>query len=358
MDQTSAESRQVKTPEDYSKQLDRRWSQPGQQDPLDPVRMRTIQFFRHYTRFSGGHLKVSNYFSHALAHPGYLPYICFSPESRWDPGNPWMKHRMTGHVVARPLRAPDLLFVEGASDWPLVPGGQLRDRNTPVINLLQHVRHANPDDQRYRYLAYPAIRICVSHAVSTAVTDSGRAAGPVITIPAAIDLPDEVLRRAEQAKRECEVLIVAPKNPALGKTLAARMEETGLTHRLISQWLPRDEFLAALTQARITLCLPNPHFDEGFYLPALEAMALGSLVICPDAVGNQQYCQHKKNCLMPDANVDALFSAVAQARALRPRKFRAMLKQAQATSQAYSMAREREHFHEILSNIDDLWQNR
>ena len=43
-----------------------------------------------------------------------------------------------------------------------------------------------------------------------------------------------------------------------------------------------------MARARVTVLVPNP--KEGFYLPALEAMALGTIVVCPDCVGNRSFC--------------------------------------------------------------------
>ena len=50
-----------------------------------------------------------------------------------------------------------------------------------------------------------------------------------------------------------------------------------------------------MARARVTLYLPNRL--EGFYIPALEGMALGTLVVCPDSVGNRSYCRDGENCL-------------------------------------------------------------
>ena len=41
---------------------------------------------------------------------------------------------------------------------------------------------------------------------------------------------------------------------------------------------------------------------EGFCLPALEAMAAGTPVVCTDANGNRDFCRHEVNCLMVEAD--------------------------------------------------------
>jgi GT2 family glycosyltransferase len=45
---------------------------------------------------------------------------------------------------------------------------------------------------------------------------------------------------------------------------------------------------------------------EGFALPPLEAMAAGTPVVCTDAHGNRDFCRDGENCLVVDANPDAV----------------------------------------------------
>jgi glycosyltransferase involved in cell wall biosynthesis len=43
--------------------------------------------------------------------------------------------------------------------------------------------------------------------------------------------------------------------------------------------------------------LATPLVEEGFYMPGLEAMAAGAVVISSDAGGNRAYCNFGENCL-------------------------------------------------------------
>ena len=52
---------------------------------------------------------------------------------------------------------------------------------------------------------------------------------------------------------------------------------------------------------------------EGFCLPALEAMATGAAVVCTDAHGNRDFCEDGDNCLMPEADRQAVADAMAAA---------------------------------------------
>lgn len=51
--------------------------------------MRVVLFHRHFRRFKGGHLKVWDYFNHVRHADGFAPRVEFSPNSTWDPTNPW-----------------------------------------------------------------------------------------------------------------------------------------------------------------------------------------------------------------------------------------------------------------------------
>ena len=72
----------------------------------------------------------------------------------------------------------DMLFL-GGMDWAVLSEAQRRSPPKPVINLIQHVRHANPNESLYQYLSYRAIRICVSAPVADALTATGRVNGPL-----------------------------------------------------------------------------------------------------------------------------------------------------------------------------------
>ena len=64
-------------------------------------------------------------------------------------------------------------------------------------------------------------------------------------------------------------------------------------------------------RARVTVLVPNP--KEGFYLPGVEAMAAGTLVVCPDCVGNRSYCMDGENCFRPAYDEEAIVAAAERA---------------------------------------------
>src|SRR5262249_55184217 len=120
------------------------------------------------------------------------------------------------------------------------------------------------------------------------------------------------------------------------------------------QWqVPRAEYLSRLRQARVTVCLP--HAAEGFYLPALEGMALGTVVVCPDFIGNPSFCLHGDNCFRPDPTLDAIAAAAETALALSPTARRAILDRARQTALDHDLAHERRAFLNLLRNVHQLW---
>ena len=224
---------------------------------------RTLLFHRRYRGLTGGHLKVFHYFLHATHSPRFQPRIFFTPDSIRGTENPW------NGIAPPPLDSWQpaevaALFVAGL-DWEAVPDPS----PVPVINLIQGVRHAHPGDPRRSFLSRPAVRICVSEEVGDAIVGTGEVNGPVHVIPNGIDL--ENIPAA--ADRDIPVLIAGLKNPTFAAAAAARLAEAGVAAEVIDARMPRREFLDRLSRARVAITLPN--HEEGFFLPALEAMAAG-----------------------------------------------------------------------------------
>jgi len=307
----------------------------------------TVLFFRRLRGLTGGHLKVWDFFQHTLASGTHTARVVFSPDSVWTEENPWREAREYV-VTSRDAVDPDLLFV-GALDWQhLTP--MERDRSTvPVLNLIAGVRHASADDPRRALLQHRAIRICVSHEVAAAIQEAGPPNGPVVVIPNAVNVAGAPI----VATRDVDLLVVAAKQPSLGQKLASRLARPGRRVELLDAKLPRRAFLARIGQAKAALFLPLA--AEGFYLPALEGMALGTLVVCPDAVGNREFCADGRNCLMPEYTEDAVAAAAERALALQSSTRDAMLVAGRETAARHGLEGERRAFVELLRKAPELW---
>jgi len=284
--------------------------------------------------------------------PNHTAQVRFSADSVWDATNPW--HGARECVVGPDEEVDfDVLFLSG-TDWRRVIPEEQRPRySKPVINLIQHVRHACADDSlgRHMLLRHSAIRICVSAEVERAILGTGRVRGPVFTIPDAIDVA-EVRQLADRGPRDLDVLVTANKQPELGAAIAGRLRAAGHDVELSDTRIPRAELIGLMGRARVTVLVPNP--KEGFYLPAVEAMAAGTAVVCPDCIGNRSYCLDGQNSLRPDYDEDAILAAAE--RMLAGDALRARLTEAAgATADAHDLAVERRAFLEVLDRVAELW---
>jgi glycosyltransferase involved in cell wall biosynthesis len=298
-----------------------------------------VLFHRHFDVFTGGHLKLYDYTCHVDESGFAESNIYMDPRSRAN-------HLWKGHPGLmddfQPERA-DVIFLAGR-DWMALDRFPGIEERLPVVNLIQHVRHANPDQELYTFLARRATRICVSHEVAEAILSTGRCNGPVHVIENGIDLAP-FLRTQD---RTVDVLIVGLKQPSLACALAERLAGLSLEVQCLVEREPRDTFLQRMNQARIVVTLPNR--TEGFYLPALEAMSLECAVVCPDCVGNRGFCVDGVTCLMPEFTLDGLERSVS--RLLSDNDLVQKLKcTGKEKVKAYDLMRERREFLHLLAKI-------
>ena len=323
--------------------------------------VRTVWFYRDYQSLTGGQVKHSHYFDHVLRMPGFAPKITFrgepsneshalerralwpagdeGPAARWEPGR------------------RDILFLVGL-DWRYLAESGLESLPNPRINLIQGVRHAHEGTELHRYLAHRAIRICVSREVADAISATGRVEGPILTIPNGIDVqptvPAEGDLAAAHRARPRPITILGYKRPDLARALSRRLDEARIAHPPATEFLDRRRFLERLAESRVAVCLP--YAEEGFYLPALESMAAGCLVVTLDCIGNRGFCRHEENCLIAEPGPDSLFDAAKKALALPVPEREGLLRRARDTAAGHSLDTERARFHAVLEEVDRLWR--
>ncbi len=242
---------------------------------------------RRFLERTGGHVTVRDFFLHSLEHPGLDPYVYFTPDSV-DGNDLWAG--VPDSRIVRELRPEryDVLFL-GSFDREFLGDADLV--HPCVLNAILHVRHARHLRLR-RYLRRPALRICNSEAVREAVAPMAN--GVVGVVPNGVDT--ELFHPAE-GRAEAGVLILGLKRPRFARRLARMLAREGVAVQVQAESIPRREFAERLRRCRVFVPLPNP--TEGFYRPALEGMASGCAVVCPDVVGNRDYSQPDRNCLQP-----------------------------------------------------------
>ena len=121
---------------------------------------------------------------------------------------------------------------------------------------------------------------------------------------------------------------------------------------LVDERIPRRDLIRLMSRARVSVLVPNP--KEGFYLPALEAMAVGTVVVCPDCIGNRSFCLPGENCFRPEHDEDAIVAAAETALREEP-GLDELRRRALATAQAHHIAGERTAFLGILDGVEELW---
>jgi len=299
-----------------------------------------LLFRRDYQGFSGGNLKVWHYFRHASQSRRFVPRIYLTPCSLIDETCPWQGVEPPPLTRWRPEDAA-ALFVAGL-DWEAIP----EDCRVPVVNLVQGLRHADPADPRFAFLSRPAVRICVSEEVAGAIIATGHVNGPIHVIPGAVDLAE---LPAPAEVRDIPILIAGSKRPALARAVSNRLRAAGVAVECRDSVLPRREFLDLIARAEVAVFLPFER--EGLFMPALEAMAMGTLVVCPDCVGNRSFCRNDVTALIPTHSADAIARAAIEAKALAPARRRAMVRAAGEAAKGSRIDSERRAFLNILDAL-------
>lgn len=320
---------------------------------------RTVWFHRQYARLTGGHVKHAHYYEHVARLPGHARRIVFGGK----PANDRLAHELaTLWPTASNERVEvwhpggrDILFLAG-TDWRYFTQAGLHGSAIPRINLIQHVRHAHAGSELHGYLEQRAVRICVSEEVAQAIHATGRVNGPVFAIPNGTEC------RASQIdcrgavgfdERPETVVIVGYKRRDLAAALSRLLDEAEIPHLTLDSLINRDAFLGLLERTRVAVCLPRS--EEGFYLPALEAMAAGCTVVTLDCVGNRGFCRHEHNCLVAEDDPESLARATMKAVGVAVSDRHRLHTNAAETVRAHSLEAERQRFHALLLDIDRIW---
>ena len=309
-----------------------------------------VLFFRDFRGFRGGHLKVWHYFNHFNTHGNYKPYISFSEDSLWDVSNPWFSIKNKVLSTAEDIN-PDILFLAGL-DWLRKNEVKNYSESTPIINLIQHVRHGHPDTNLYSFLKNKAIRICVSEQVAEAITQTRRVNGPIYIIPNGIDL-QHLPQPIPFENRTIDILIAGLKQNQLAQRLFETLEPLNKKITVVTNQMLQADYLALISQAKIAVFLP--HLEEGFYLPPLEAMSMETLVICPDCIGNRSFCLPEYNCFRPQHIFTDILNAIHAALSLSENDKQQLLSNAKLTASKHNLEAEQKAFFEILNNLPHIW---
>ena len=263
----------------------------------DSKQTKSISFVRHYNGYTGGHQKVRDYMQHFME-LGYQTSLFLDGQSANMPDlfNNISKMRYQNNYD--PSDA-DIVFLAGMDWHEYIP---LSIANKPVINLIQHVRHADPKEPLFTFLSQPAVRICVSQSVKKAILPYAN--GPVHTIPMGHKIP------ARPLKKTNDLYILENKQPELGRQLASlfRDKVTVICH---DHYVEKQIVLSAMASSRVSVTLP--HQTEGFYLPGIEAMTLSDIAVIPDCVASVEYSKYFSNALRCTLDYEDIVSTINRA---------------------------------------------
>jgi hypothetical protein len=287
-------------------------------------------------RTSGTHIKIKDYFLYCLQHPQLEPYLYFTADSVYGAAEVWADIPPERIVSEARLDLYDALFLTGR-DWKFLPKSLPGKK---IINRLASIQQCQPEHPVFRYLKRPAFRICASREIHEAIL-------PYISGEAVVinnGIPLELFGANGEKSRA--IMIWARKQPEFGAKLFAAIKDRGWPVNLLVNNLPREQFAQRLKESDVAITLPEE--TEGFYMPALEAMASGCAVICPDAGGNRAFCLHEQTCLMPQLG-DLHEHLDMLERLLHNQTLKENLRrQGMAMAQSYSVEKEREKFYRFL----------
>ncbi len=318
---------------------------PGTKFEKPDNQLKKILFYRDLQVFQGGHLKVFDYFNHLKFSKNFIPEICFSDETDFKVLGLWDQEEIR-ETNFSPENS-DILFVAG-TDWHKL---ELTSHDKPVVNLIQGFRHVDESHDIYKYLKNKAIRICVSKEVKIALENTGIVNGPIYCIENGIDLTS-IPKRVDVPL--FDFAIMGQKNPKMAKEIEALLLQEGAVVSIIVESVKREEFLKNMALSQNVILLPQ--FKEGFYLPAVEAMAMGHIPIVPDCVGNRGFCKNGYNAFMPEFTTKAIYEVAKKLFGGENGDMVGMKVNAIETAKSHNLNKEREEFLSLMEDVERIWE--
>lgn len=312
----------------------------------------------------GGVVKIMDYVNHALAADYAVSVWC---PQQWEASLPLFRIERFGHLADDPavefhsrdrigFGDRDLAFVSLPVNFErahrALPEGMSPER---IIHIIQNVRHVTPtwgDGYPVRLLTRPAARISINDIVADVI-------GPWLdprafheVIPLGHELAFFHRERTGPLDGPVKVAHTTWKSDVGDRTEALLLDDPRFTFRAIRETVSWTELRDLYEWADVFLCTPNP--EEGLYLPGIEAMAGGCLVVSPDVGGNMAYCRPDENCLLVDLDDPASYAdalrTIADWSPADVEKFRAA---GYAATEPFDLDRERTAFADYLTR---LWE--
>ncbi len=255
----------------------------------------------------GGVIKIFDYVAHAVD-LGWRVVVC-CPEPADPPpavlGVPGLDRLAASDAIS--FRGDfrfgptdrDAVFFSWPTHYAAV--AQRLGRDFPldrVMHIVQNVRHANPafaDGYGIRLLARPLTRIVLSHQILAAIRPLVHPRSRTELIP--LGHRTEYFARSRSGGLESPVRVgYTTWKTDLGDRVAARLRgDADFEFRGIGGVVGWAQLRELYHWCDVFLSTPSP--QEGHYLPGMEAMAAGAIVVTPDVGGNRAYCRFGENCV-------------------------------------------------------------
>ncbi|MDP8978378.1 MAG: glycosyltransferase [Actinomycetota bacterium] len=309
----------------------------------------------------GGVIKVFDYALHALR-MGLRVQIC-APEPYADdlpifqiPGLEAL--RAGGDVTYRgdftfSATPDDVVFFSWPTHYERITA-RLRPTVAPqrVIHVVQNVRHANPewiDGYALRLLTRPMTRVVVNDRVLEAVDPHLNRSCPTRLIRLGHRVEYFSRRRPPGLGRPVRVGYTTWKSDAGDRVARALSGDPGFRFRSIRRTVAWPQLRELYHWCDVFLGTPGP--EEGHYLPGLEAMAAGAVVVVPDVGGNLVYCRFGRNCLqVPFGDAGAYVDALRRL-AARPEEADRLREAGYEEVTHHTLRHERQAFAGVLDEV-------
>jgi hypothetical protein len=268
---------------------------------------RRVYFMTPTFRPVGGVIKIFDYVNHARS-LGYEPIIA-CPEP-YKPNLPLFRISRFSSISPKngilftdlenvAVGPHDLAFLSWPTHYQLVEPRLSRwTRHEQVIFIVQNIRWANPTwigGYAVRLLSRPMARIMTNDVVLDAVKSYLNTSSLTEVILLGNDSSFFAKERTGGFGDRVRVGYTTWKSDVGDDVASLLAEDRGFEFRAIRDSVGWDELRDLYRWSDVFLATPLA--EEGFYMPGLEAMAAGAVVVSPDAGGNRAYCRFDENCL-------------------------------------------------------------
>jgi hypothetical protein len=325
---------------------------------------RRMYFLTPTFRPVGGVVKVFDYVNHALS-LGYEPVIA-CPES-YKPGLPLFRIPRFSEISPEngikftnleqvSVGPHDLAFLSWPTHYQIVEPRLSRwTLHEQVIFIVQNVRWANPtftNGYALRLLSRPMARIMTNDVVLEAVKPYLNASSMTEVILLGNDSSFFAKERSGGFGTPVKVGYTTWKSD-VGDSVAELLGKSDpgvFEFRAIRNPVGWDELRALYHWSDVFLA--TPLVEEGFYMPGLEAMAAGAVVISSDAGGNRAYCDFGENCIQVGfEDAQGYAEALRSLRHEDPKSVDRMRRKGYETVKRHTLEHERERFGEFMGQL-------